>query len=445
MLRSTANEIPQLVRRLGSTDPSRVDAARARLAILGARAVEDLIEALEGDDRRIRERVMPLLALIRDARGRGPLIATLLDGDARIRETAAECLARFPAPDSLAALERILRREPTEAVRVAAVRALVEHYAAGRDCAVRRPLELLLDPAEARTVRAAAFALVRTLPAAQRRGILARLAQDPCDEIRGLADRFEAELREAGEPTAERIRVLVHDLASADYATWNAAVRRLGRAGSAIVSPLVAEMSRRPTDPEFATRAGMALKALGRRHARPIADALDRDVDPLALQVLVDVIGAVGEPSFVYRLKDLLDRLAATTLPADDDGGAPDAFRRVRAKAHLELARIGSRVAIQDLREALAEPTQRIELELLAAVEIVGKREELPVLLRAFRREEPFVRARIADVVRAIMKRERIRRDDRAFQTLLGEEREALVRILPRPARRRPARPTRQL
>jgi len=443
MLRPTANEIPQLIRRLGSPDPSRVDAARARLAILGARAVEHLIEALEGSDRRIRERVMPLLALISDPRGRGPLIATLLDGDPRIREAAADSLARFPAPVAVAALERILRREPVEAVRVAAVRALVEQCAAGRDDAVRRPLELLLDPAEAPTIRSAAFALVRTLPAAQRRGILARLAEDPSAEIRRLAHGFEAELREAAEPVAGRILALVQDLASVDYATWNAAVRRLGRAGSAIVAPLVAEMSRRPSDAEFATRAGMALKALGRRHARPIADALDEVADPVALHVLVDVIGAVGEPSLVYRIKDLLDRLAGMTVPTDFDGAA-DAFRRVRARAHLELARIGSRVAIQDLREALADPTRGIELELLGAVEIVGKREEIPVLLGTYGREDPFGRARIADVVRSIMKRERIRRDDRTFQTLGTADRESLGRILPRPARRRAATIARQ-
>ena len=72
--RSGANEIPKLVRRLGSRSPARVDAARARLSIIGARSVEHLVEALEGDNNQIRARVMPLLALIQDRRGREPLI-----------------------------------------------------------------------------------------------------------------------------------------------------------------------------------------------------------------------------------------------------------------------------------------------------------------------------------------------------------------------------------
>ncbi len=419
MLRPRANEIPDLVRSLGSPDAAHADAARARLAVLGGRAVEDLVLALEGRDRCIRERVMPLLALIRDPRGRAPLIATLLDAEPAMRALAAECLARFPAPDVVLALERTLLRDAHESVRVAAVRALVEHCSAGRDDAMRRPLELLLDPSEGRSMRVAAFRLVRTLPAAQRPSLLARLGEDTDAEIRRLARAFDSE----PSPTP----CALDELASPDYARWNAAVLQLGSGGAVIVSALVGEICRRG-DPEFATRAGMVLKALGRRHALSIADALDRVADAIALHVLVDVIGTIGEPALVYRLKDVLDRLGRD--PADG------AIRRVRARSHLELARIGSRVAIQDLRAALGDVGFPLDLELLSAVELVGTRDEIPVLLAAFLREEPFVAERVAHTVRTIMKRERIRRDDRTLQRLGTGMRGALDRILPRPATR---------
>jgi HEAT repeat protein len=424
MLRPRANEIPQLVRRLGSPDATRADVARARLAVLGARAVEDLVLALEGRDRRIRERAMPLLALIGDPRGRAPLIATLLDDEPTLRALAADCLAHFPAPDVVLALERTLLRDAEESVRVAALRALVEHCSAGRDDAMRRPLAVLLDPGEGRPMRVAAFLLVRALPATQRPGILARLVADRDDEIRGLAQSFDAE----ASPTPYAL----DDLASPNYALWNEAVRQLGGGTAATVSALVNEIAQRGC-PEFATRAGMALKALGRRHAFSIADALDQVEDRITLLVLVDVIGTIGEPALVYRLKDLLDRLG------------PDADRltlRVRSKSHLELARIGSRVAIQDLRAALGDARHPLELELLSAVELVGTRDEIRVLLAAFRREEPFVAERVGHALRAIMKRERIRRDDRSLQRLTPPEREALERIL-LPPRPRPGRPTR--
>jgi len=428
-LMSRATEIPELVKRLGSSRQSAVDAARARLSIIGARAVEALIEANEGDNNRIRAHAMPLLALIQDPRGREPLMAMLLDRDARMREIAARCLARFPSPDSAAALERLLDKESAHEVRVAAVHALVEQYASGHERAIRRVLAILLDAAEDAKLRVAAFALLPRLRSAHRRGILRRLKQDPAPEIAERASTLD----EAGELQASRetasLKGLVTDLASENYAVWNEAVHRLTSRGAASVEALIAEMERRSHDPEYCTRAGMALKALGPRRARALGDALDRVEEPLPLQVLVDVTGALGDKSLIYRLKDLIDRMAQRkAVPAQSNGFDP--MQRVRAKAHLELARVGSRVAIQDLRHALADPERRLEIEILAAVELIGKRDEMSDLLRAYVREDRFMRDRIASVVRTIMKRERIRRNSAVLQALGPEQRRTLEAIL---------------
>jgi hypothetical protein len=118
-------------------------------------------------------------------------------------------------------------------------------------------------------------------------------------------------------------------------------------------------------------------------------------------------------------------------------------MQRVRAKAHFELARIGSRVAIQDLQSILADTGRRIPLEAFAAVERIGKKDEIPLLLRAYTREDPFTRGRIAVVVRAILKRERIRRNSVALRSLPAELRRALESILARSARRTAARRSR--
>jgi HEAT repeat protein len=436
MLRSRANEIPALIQRLGSRKPTCVDAARARLSIIGPRAVEDLVEALEGDNHRIRARVMPLLALIQDVRGRGPLIAMLFDRSSRLREIAARSLARFPAPETVAALHRTLDKDRGEKVRIAAVQSLVEQYAAGQDRAICRVLEIITDSGAPTAIRVAGLSLLPKLRPSARRGILERLLQDPDESVRQAAERLEAGAAAGGgEPPAE-IGAAVSALASNDYATWNEAVGQLAVCGAGSIGPLIDEMQSRAHDPEFCKRAGMALKAMGPRRARAIADKLERLDEPLPLQVLVEVIGALGEKSQVYRLHDLIDRLAELPIhPAEVNGWDP--MQRVRAKAHLELARIGSRVAIRDLREALGDPERRVELEALSAVKLIGKRDEIAVLLRAYGREDDFMKERIADAVRAIRKRERIRRNNRVFQTLGPEQRRALDEILPPPAPRR--------
>jgi HEAT repeat protein len=193
-------------------------------------------------------------------------------------------------------------------------------------------------------------------------------------------------------------------------------------------------MRRRAGDPEYCTRAGMALKALGPRRVRGLAEALDSVDEPLPLQVLVEVAGTLGDKPLIYRLKSVIERVA----PRSDAAGTSrfDTMQRVRAKAHLELARIGSRVAIQDLQSMLADPVRRMPLEALAAVEQIGKKDEIPVLLRAYLHEDPFTRGRIAGVVRTILRRERIRRNSVSLRALPADSRRVLEGILARSARR---------
>ena len=432
-LRPRATEVPELVRRLGSRRPKEVDRARARLSIIGSHSVTALVEALEGDNNRVRSHAMPLLALIQDPRGREPLVAMLLDRDARMREIAVRCLARFSSTDAVAALERLLKRERVREVRVSTVHGLLELYESGQDGAIRRILEILLDPKEDGKVRLAAMALLPQLRPAARRGLLRRLRQDGVEDI----VRRSAEIAEEDEasPPRERSQVetLLRDLADRDYAVWNDALHRLTSAGPSVSEAIVSEMRRRANDPEYCMRAGMALKALGPRRLKGLADALDVVDEPLPLQVLVEVAGTLGEKSLIYRLKGVIERVA----PRREAAGSSrfDTMQRVRAKAHLELARIGSRVAIQDLQSILSDSERRLPLEALGAVEKIGKKDEILLLLRAYLREDPFTRGRIAGVVRTILRRERIRRNSVALRTLPSDPRRALESILARSVR----------
>lgn len=233
----------------------------------------------------------------------------------------------------------------------------------------------------------------------------------------------------ASDRDAAEVEAALADLASPDYALWNKAVHRLTDHGAAVVEPVVNEMRRRSHDPEYCTRAGMVLKALGPRRGRTLADALDRVDEPLPLQVLVEVIGALGDKPLIYRLKELIGRIRGRQGRSDGTN-AFDPTQRAVAKAHLELARIGSRVAIQDLRDALTDRNRRLEVEMLGAVELIGKRDEIPDLLRAYLREDRYIRQRIGTAIRTIMRRERIRRSNRVFRAMGPRLDRALEQIL---------------
>jgi hypothetical protein len=443
MQRSRANEIRDHVRQLASNKKSRVNEARAQLSIIGGRAVEPLIEALEGDQPRIRARVMPLLAIIQDPRGRDPLIAMLLDRDDRMRRIAARSLGRFPSPASVAALNRLLEREEHPKVRKTAVQSLVEQYAAGQPQALCRALEILLDRSAGDSTRLGAFSLLRELPKRQRASVLARLKRDPRKKIRKKAEELEA--AKPARYKASQTRAWIEELGAERYDTWMEALQRLRKCGARVVAPLVDEMHERANELDFCARAGILLRALGPRGAAAVSAALDRVSRPYPAQVLVETVGALGIKPLTYRLKDLIDRLAERRGAAEpgelEDGDGFGPWLRVRARAHLELARLGSRVAIADLRDAFEGLDRRVDLELLAAMRLIGKRDEIGLLLSAYHEEDSFARERIAQVVRTIMKRERIRRNSRVFDSLDAQQRLALARVLLTTApRRRPRR-----
>ena len=356
----------------------------------------------------------------------------LLDRNYRLRAIAAESLGRFAGPDAIASLKRVLDRERTVTVRVAAVRALVAQYVAGQDGALgpgpdlrerrrrggSRPSRRHRHRSE--TSRSAASGTAQ--PAAARPpGKRSASGPTPLTELGAATVK----------PGPDEVKGWIRELGSNDYAVWNQAVQTLGACGTRAIRPLVKAMCRRGHDPEFCTRAGIALKAMGPRRSRKIADAMEEADDPLALLILVEVIGSLGQKAQIYRLKELTDRIAERPV----ERRTIDPMQQVRARAHLELAKVGSRLAIQDLRDGLDARDRPIEIEMLSAVRRIGKRDEIVILLRADTRLAPgrdeTVRAKIAEAVRSILRRERIRRNNKMFRTLSPEQRAALERILP--------------
>lgn len=437
-------DVQDLVRRLGSRHPQTVDAARARLAILGVRAVDALVDALESEQARRRLNAMALLALIQEPRGREALAAMLFDRDPRTREAAALSLSRFSCDDSVVALVRLLEKDRDEDVRVAAVRGLVEVHASGQEQALAPILAVLFDAQAPSRLRAAAFSVVAILRAGVRRSVLRRLRQDPSPDLARLAAEAEDREDPSGRGTPPPVAPALEALASKDWNEWNDAVRTLAARGPSAVVPLVEAMRRRAHDPEYCARAGIALKALGPQRARLLAEALDQVDEPLPLQVLVEVVGAIGEKSLVYRLKDLIDRLRERAGGPEVNGFDP--LRRVRARAHLELARVGSRCAVADLRQMLSAPDRGVEAEVIAAAEMVGKKDEIPDLIRAWAREDRATRRRLSEALRAILRREGIRRNSRVLRGLAAGQERTVEKMLgtPRPGRSRPTRPRRK-
>lgn len=428
-LHSPSPSTRELIKNLVSADREKVQAARARLTILGGRAVEALVEVLEGGNNRLKIQAMPMLALIRDSRAQGPLLALLMDRDPKIREGAARALARFPGRETISRLEKVVKAEVRLDVRVAAVQSLVAIFDGGDEEALRELLGVLFDPEESRRVRLAAIAVLPLLSARLRRGVLKKLCEDTDMDVAARARSLAAEGSRPGLQPTESPERLAADLSSPVYERWNDAMHRLIAIGGPAVPAVVAEMRARHKDPEFTSRAAMVLKGLGPRRLRPIAEYLESVVEPLPLEALVEVVASSGDKPLIYRMRDLIASLDARVAAANGFAG-PDPYVRVRGKAHLALARIGSRAAVADLKKTLCEPSRRVDVDLLAAAAKIGTRHELPELITAYRREDGWIRAHIRDVFWQIVRREKIRRTGALFESLRKQDRPALEEIL---------------
>lgn len=156
---SAAREIGRLVARLGEASEVAREAAVARLTILGARAVEPLIDVLAADVRPdVRLAALRTLEAIGDRRALGPALELADAGDSEL-------------PVTLAA--------------VAVVRGQLESTRASEaERAFDALARLALDRSRHERVRLAAIEALDDLPASTRRAVRAGLAGDPSPSIR---------------------------------------------------------------------------------------------------------------------------------------------------------------------------------------------------------------------------------------------------------------------
>lgn len=320
---SRTGELGDLLERLGGVDAVLRDAAAARLLLVGRRALGPLLTWLPTASTSGREAAAGLLEQLPGASALQALIELLEDPSDAVAARAAEALAaRNDAAGALPALERALgRRSPVPRTALAALGRI-----AGDQPEALGPItRLALDPSAAHELSHAAL------------GVLKRLAPR---EATAVETEMRARRAVAAAPPVTEVSALPTELPAAANPTEAAAA-----APSDLVELRLA--LREPVSPERALRAEQLATALG-------AGALDvaREValashDPLALRVAIDALALAPRADAAPRLLDLLARFAFEHVPA------PDARAELAALAHRALGRLGSRLALHDLRDRL--------------------------------------------------------------------------------------------
>ncbi|MCX6542949.1 MAG: hypothetical protein NTV05_00885 [Acidobacteria bacterium] len=144
--------------------------------------------------------------------------------------------------------------------------------------------------------------------------------------------------------------------------------------------------------------------------------------DPAALRRWVQAAGGDASLSTLHRLVETA-RAREQQAPSAADG---DEWRAVRGVIHLALATRGSRVAIYDLRESLAQANAPLSDDFVAALRLVGDATCLEPIVAAIARMPIDIETRdhrsrdgLVDAGRAIVAREGLTRRHAAVKKML--------------------------
>ena len=400
---SQAREIEQHIARLESPRASQREAAVARLTLLGERAIDHLLRAIPAASATTLLGILAVLDRLRPERALPALLGLCGHPEAAVARRALAAAATYRHPQAVPVFAERTSSGERE-VALAAVRALVQLHDGGLDEALEPLVDVLLDESRADDLRLAATGVLARLPRRECRVLLARLSDSRSAALRAHVARVDRDPRSAPSPAR-------HD------------------APAASATALVAQLEGGPAAAQG--RAQRRLLTLGASALPAVHSALARGPSAHTLARLANVVAQIGNNTSVPVLAGALRHL--TSRP-DAVGKADGA--RARVRLHVALAALGSRIAIQDLRAALAARPLVDAPDLLRAVGAVGDARLLPPLA-TLALERPELGQECQETLRMLVQRAHLRRTAPGVRSLPEPQRKALLALWPKTAPRR--------
>ncbi len=311
------------------------------------------------------------------------------------------------------------------------IAALGDSRAARRDAALAKltllgercvPQALEALQSRATAIRIGALAILERVGSSRAVPEIARLLADSDDAV---ASRAAQALANFGGPRA--VKALQVALRSSRLAVATAAAEGLVRLherglGEAL-EPLLEILFDERADDNVRL---VALGTVARLHRSERAPLLKRLSGTKSIRVARAAggqpvpEGVAAIPVLHHEIERLRETSASSMTPAARD--------EARARVHLALARLDSRIALYDLREMLEMRPVRSAGELLEAAQLIGDKTFVPPLARLAAEESGLLDLCIV-AFSAIARRESLRRNSAAMRGVKPEHRAALDRL----------------
>jgi hypothetical protein len=405
-------EIEALVAQLDSGASATRDAAVARLTLLGERALTALLRYLPGAAPHGAQAALAVLEHIKAPQALACLLDLCRSPDVSVARRAIEASAPRADPRVVKTFANVLVSGP-RAVRSAAVSGLARQHRQGVVEALGPLIDVLLDEREDEGLRLSALDAVIDLPFNDIRPIMERLSA-----TRSVKLRARVNLLASGEVDP---RTLARRLRGSSTEDGRRILKRLAGLGVKGAAALVEELRIGGVPQRLSAAAVEALRSLPDQQVLPhLNEAIRRAESTQAVRLLCDL-------STRFRSSTSITALHAALQGLSRPRASSDAGERAEAKArvHLALAALDSRIALYDLREMLeARPVLAPSCLLLAASRI-GDASLVPALA-ALAADRPDVFDACAETFAAVARRARLRRNSRVARNVRPAHRAVL-------------------
>jgi HEAT repeat protein len=371
ILPSAAKRIQDLLGRLESAAAAERDSAVAQLTLLGPRTLSHVPGFLARATPGGRLAILDVVERLGGKAGLPLVLGLVEDRHEEVARRAIEVAAAFPDPKAVQALSAVLS-SGTPALHRAAAAGLSRLHGLGLVEAVDPLLRVVLAEDEDESLRLVALEVLSAIDRRTLRPALRRLAGDKSPALARAAAELQARLARPAAPASTDAST-----PGATLATW--------------LSRLTASRT-------------------------PSADL------PKVLAAIV----AQRSPALVPLLRQRLDELGRD---AEETGA--EAVARAKARVHLALGALDSRIALHDLRDLLkARPLCAVH-DLLTAARQVGDASLVPALA-AVAADHPALAEPAGTALKEIARREGLRRTSRVIRTLRPGHRAAVEPLLAR-------------
>lgn len=433
-------EIEDLILDLGSEDQEVVDFAISALLMANPRRhLSDMIEALQWGDDVIKQRICYIFGGVIDDRCIDPLLTMLNEENIDTKLAAIDSLQYFPDARNIPHLEDQLKLDD-EDVRQEIISTLGVYVKRGVINAHVPLVEMIRNEQESIELRRSALVNLQYLDEDELIPLLNSLKEISDASIYSHVLLLQDGLGKNMEQKLAQIEQLIQKLLSEKDALKQIRIEdRLVEGGSTSAKVIIKKILDEPDNAKLRVFARLIFGKMGYKSIpafKSLFETFDRFDDLMQVVLLQDLITVVAQRKYAVLAKPLvklLDRMNIYIKKIKSENDRRE-FDHIKSDIHFALATYGCRDAVDDMKAIMRDGTQRQFMELIEALKQIGDKDFLIPLINQFQVYRNFKRPSgiVKRAFKAIVRREKIKRNDPIFNNLSTLQKENLGLIMKR-------------